>query len=450
MKKGCLLWLLQLAGLIGLYYVAFRGRFTPPADWIGAIAGGFFLRLAIGAFQNVAKARRDRGRLERALAGVPFEDGQQVAAIGRIWARGAPVEAPFSRTHCVVCSWDISHESRNRNSRNDTVKDFSGFMLTPCVVEAPGGTVRILGFPTLEGFATDARRAPSDYDNAESYLRSTSFEKVGVLQLFSQVKDIFTDDDGYIRKDWRMAGDDFVLNPEVHALKEEVVRDDETVCALGFYSAEKGGIVQGFGKGGEGVMLIRGGVDVAQKRLKGNVGKNITAGILLLLASHFFLFMFLFLRETSARAEREEVREVELLQAARGSDPAAVQMQLDEGVEADARDSESNTPLMMARDPEIARRLIAAGADVNARNRPGSTPLIEAAKNGAVEVVRLLIQHGADLEARDTEQSQTALEWAITSEQEEVAQALRAAGAKEPADGEAATTDPAGDASDGR
>jgi hypothetical protein len=447
-KKGCLLWLLQLAVLIGLYYVAFRGRFTPPADWIGAIAGGFFMALTIGAFQNAFKARKDRARLERALAGVPFEDGQQVAAIGRIWARGAPLQSPFTRTPCVVCSWDISHESRG-SKRNQTVKDFSGFMLTPCVVDTPAGNVRILGFPTLEGFANEALREPGAFANAGSYLESTPFEKVGVLQVFSQFKDLITDDDGYIRKDWRMAGDDFVLNPQVHTLNEQVVRDDETVCALGFYSAEKGGLVQGFSKGGEGVTLVRGGVETAQKRFKGNVGQSIASGIILLLASHFFLFMFLVLRESSARAERAEVRETELLEAARTTDLGGVQIQLDEGVEADARDSESNTPLMMARDPQIARLLIAAGADVNARNRQGSTPLIEAAKSGAVDVVRVLLEHGAELEDRDTERSFTALEWAITSDQEEVAQVLRAAGAKEPADA-GATTDPAGDASDGR
>src|SRR5688572_3421729 len=94
-KKGCLLWLLQLAVLVGLYYWAFRGRFTPPGDGIGALAGGFFLLLAIGAFQNALRARKNRARLERALSSAPFEDGQQVAAVGPITALGAPIESPF-------------------------------------------------------------------------------------------------------------------------------------------------------------------------------------------------------------------------------------------------------------------------------------------------------------------------------------------------------------------
>ncbi|HEX9943166.1 MAG TPA: ankyrin repeat domain-containing protein [Thermoanaerobaculia bacterium] len=435
MKKGCLLWLLQLAALVGLYYLAFRDRFTPPADWIGALAGGFFLLLAIGAFRNVAIARRNRARLDRALAGVPFEDGQQVAAIGPIMALGAPIESPFSRTPCVVYSYDVSHESTTRTSRGtetSAAKDFSGFALTPCVVNAPGGNVRILGFPTLEGFAEEPQRGDEAFTNAESYLRSTPFERIGITKIFSQVKDLLTDEDGYIRKDWRMAGEGFQLDPEEHTLNEQVVEDGETVCALGRYSAEKGGLIPGFSQGGEGLTLIRGGREEAEKRLKGNARQYVAAGIAILLASHFFLFMFLVLREPSVRAEREEVQESALLQAAQNGDAAAVEARLGEDTEADARDSESNTPLMLTRDPEIARRLIAAGADVNARNRSGSTPLIEAAKNGATEVARLLVRTGADLEARDTQWNMAPLAWALHSEQPDVAQVLRNAGAKEP------------------
>ncbi len=447
MKKGCLLWLLQLAVLIGLYYYALHGRVTPPADRIGAVAGGFFLLLSIGAFQNALRARKNRARLERALSGEPFQDGQQVAAVGPIMALGAPVESPFSRMPCAIYDYEISHESTTRN-RKGTTKDFSGFLLTPCVVQAPGGNLRILGFPTLEDFAEVHLREAEAWNNAESYLRSTPFEKVGFTRVFSEMKDLFTDDDGYIRKDWRMAGDGFALNPEVHTLKEKVVQDGEEVCALGFYSAEKGGLIQGFSKGGEGITIVRGGVETARKRFKGNVGQNIGAGIAVFLVSHFFLFMFLFLREPSVRAEQAEEREMALLQAAASGDLATVEGELEKGTDVNARDSESNTPLMLARDPAVARRLIAAGADVHARNRQASTPLIEAAKNGAVEVVRLLLQNGAELEARDQEANQTALEWAIRNEQEEAARVLREAGAKEPA--ESATANPAADTSAGR
>jgi len=433
--KGCLLWLLQLAALVGLYYLAFRGRFSPPADLFGALAGGFFLLLAIGAFRNVLAARRDRARLDRALAGGAFEDGQPIAAIGPIVALGAPIPAPFSHQPCVVYSYNISHVQKGHGSSRDSdVKDVSGFALTPCIVQTPAGNVRILGFPTLEGFADVRLDGPADLASAESYLRSTAFEEMGITKIakvFSAVKDVLTDEDGYLRKDWRMAGEDFRPDPRKHTIKEQIVRDGDTVTALGLYKAELGGIVPGLGQGGEGVKLIRGGSEEAGKILTGNVGKSFTAGILLLLFSHIILFLVLFLREPSLRAGRQDTQDAALIEAAQNGDVNAVTAQLDGGAEADARDSESNTPLMLTRDPRVARRLILAGADVNARNRAGSTPLIEAAKSGSLEITRMLLQAKVDVEARDNEQHWTALEWAVSGEHEEVAKALRAAGARD-------------------
>ena len=190
-----------------VYYYFFHGRFTPPADRIGAFAGGFFLLLSIGAFQNAWRARKNRGRLDNALTGASFEDGRQVAAVGPIAALGAPIESPFTHQPCVICSWDISHVSTTRSSSGGSetqdVKDFTGLHMTPCAVNAPGGTARILGFATLEGFDESAE-APEAFANAESYLKSTPFERVGLLQIFSQVKELITDDDGYIRKDLRI------------------------------------------------------------------------------------------------------------------------------------------------------------------------------------------------------------------------------------------------------
>jgi hypothetical protein len=435
MKKGCLLWLLQLAALTGLYYLAFRGRFSPPADRWGALAGGFFLLLAIGGLRNVLAARRDRARLDRTVAGEAFEDGQPIVAIGPIVALGAPIQSPFSHLPCVVYSYGITHEVKGQgSSRAHDAKDVSGFALTPCAVQSQSGIVRILGFPTLEGFADIRLSEPEAFASAEDYLQTTPFEDMGITKIgkvFSAVKDVLTDDDGYLRKDWRMVGDDFRLDPRKHTIREQVVRDGETVAAFGLYKAELGGIVPGLGKGGEGVKLIRGGVQEAAKTLRGNIGKNLTAGILIFLFSHLFLFLILILREPSVHADRLDDQDTALIAAAQNGDVNAVTAQLDGGGEADARDSESNTPLMLTRDPRVARRLILAGADVNARNRAGSTPLIEAAKSGSLEITRMLLQAKVDVEARDNEQHWTALQWALSGEHEEVAKALRAAGARD-------------------
>src|SRR5687767_2850832 len=104
MKKGCLLWLLQLAVVTGLYYLVIRGRLDPPRDGLAALGGGLALMLVIGSFRNAWLARQNRALLDRALTGAPFEDGQRIAAVGPIMALGAPIPAPFSGTPCVFFS----------------------------------------------------------------------------------------------------------------------------------------------------------------------------------------------------------------------------------------------------------------------------------------------------------------------------------------------------------
>jgi hypothetical protein len=302
MKKGCLVFLAQVAVFTGLYYLYFRGRFTPPADLWGAIAGGFFLSLSIGAFRNAALARRNAGLLDRAMAVTPPADGERIAAVGPIRALGTPLVSPFSHTSCVMYSYDISHErpatSSNRGEDRN-VKDISGVSLTPCAIETPGGNIRLLGFPVLEGFPDAWQTGSNAFANAESYLLATSFDRVKLLGIFSIVKELLADEDGYIRKDWFLADDDnFRLNPAVHKLKEQVVTDGETVCAVGHYSAQAGGLVPAFDKGGEGLKLIQGGVEEARAKLKGEVKKNIGLGIFLLIVSQGILFLLLNIRES--------------------------------------------------------------------------------------------------------------------------------------------------------
>lgn len=434
MRKGCLLWLLQAAVLAGFYYLAFRGRVTQPAAGLSALGGGVSLLLVIGAFRQAWLARRERAQLDRVLAGAPYEDGQRIAAVGPILALGAPVPAPFSGDPCVFCAWEVSHKSLTQGKKPfRNVKDFSGFLLAPCVVQAPTGNLRILGFPALEGFPNEAQRNKTDFPRARTYLESTPFEKVSAPKAFSEVEDLVENEHGHLRRDWRMAGDDFVLNPKMHTLEEKIVNDGETVCAFGRYSAEKKGLVPGFGSG---LKLIRGDGKAVRETLTDCIKGFAALGVLFFLISHFVLLLNVKDHSSEGYVEATlEPRAAAFFKAVEEGDLATVKAELDAGFDPNTRNLQNYTPLMVVKDPRVARRLISAGADVNARDEASTTPLIEAAKTCNLEMVRLLLQSGADVHVHELAEGRNALDHALQADwaddHDEVVTALRNAGAKE-------------------
>jgi cytohesin len=92
--------------------------------------------------------------------------------------------------------------------------------------------------------------------------------------------------------------------------------------------------------------------------------------------------------------------------AARNGDLAAVQAELDKGVDVDEGDDSwpEMTPLHYAADEghtEVVELLIANGADVNAKDEEGWTPFHLAAYWGGKDIVELLIAAGADVNAKN-------------------------------------------------
>ncbi len=84
------------------------------------------------------------------------------------------------------------------------------------------------------------------------------------------------------------------------------------------------------------------------------------------------------------------------------------------GVCVNCRDSETDTPLIVASaigSPGIVKALIKGAADVDAQNKYGITALMEASFWGAKKVVEILIMSGASIDLEDYA-GRTALSWA--------------------------------------
>src|SRR5436309_3086709 len=57
-----------------------------------------------------------------------------------------------------------------------STNDFSGFGLTPSVIDSGYGAVRVLGFPTLEGFSKEQLDSEVNVAKAQEYLSTATFQ----------------------------------------------------------------------------------------------------------------------------------------------------------------------------------------------------------------------------------------------------------------------------------
>jgi ankyrin repeat protein len=115
-----------------------------------------------------------------------------------------------------------------------------------------------------------------------------------------------------------------------------------------------------------------------------------------------------FAGEAAAKSNPEAT--ARLLAAAAGADEDGILAAIAAGGNANARDAEKNTPLILAapqslfgKERKIVEALVKARAQVDAVNKDGMTALMAAASSGRDGMVRLLIENEAKVDARDND-----------------------------------------------
>jgi hypothetical protein len=117
--------------------------------------------------------------------------------------------------------------------------------------------------------------------------------------------------------------------------------------------------------------------------------------------------------------------------AAKNGDPAAVQAELDKGVDVNASGN-GQSPLHLAAimgHVEVTELLIASGADLKGTDKHGNTPLHYTAHHGSKETAKLLIIKGADLNVK-RDDGNTPLDNATKYKHTEIIELLRKHGGK--------------------
>jgi len=438
MKRGCFFSLLILAACFGGYWYVLHGHVEPPAFWWATGVASFFMWISISTLQGAFTAARDAMRVSSessfgGYGGEQFADDAMATVVGHIRAVGSSLRAPFSGNAAVLYSYDIDHISHSNNDTND-VKDYSGFALAPCAIDSPHGSVRIFGFPLLEGFPKRPYDSEEGRRNAAAYLESTPLTDMQGFHpgmIYHEIKELLTDDDGQFRKDWKMTEDRDLSDKQ---LREQVVAPGDQVCAIGRWSAAKHGLIP---PAGGVIRLLQGDPQKIVSGLWRKCIGSVIGGLIVAAVVNGAVYTLLQVAAgksklfTETPVAKHSIHRDEMVDAVSNGNLAAAEKLFANGTGVDVRDSGGRTTLGVAQDAAMARWLIAHGADVNAADSDGQTVLMQQIGAARTEVVRALVNAGAKLDTLSTKWHSTALTQALDAERMDIVRILRDAGAKD-------------------
>jgi hypothetical protein len=424
-RRSCALILVFFAALFAAYLWFFTRYFEWPGNLIAAGFGAIFGGIGISSIGHVLWAWRDMRAFARAADREPPVDGKLVAAAGPIRPLSVPLTSPLGGETCVAYEYEVFRHERHGKTKSRPV-DLAGFAMAAATIDTPHGGVRLLGFPLLDEF-TQHRRGPEARGRAAQYLASTTFEAsqgLGALQLFSELDDALADDDGIVRKDFRMTSGPIPF--EQRLLGERIVQVGQQVCALGRYDAAKRALVP---RGATLNRLWPGTLDAVRRNVVGTARSQTLLGLSFFLVTHAMLGLAFYMSETRHSRETDDRQASVIRSAVQDNDVEALERAVRRGANPNARDSFGDLVLLDIRDPAMAAALIRLGADVNVRAREGGdTLLIRAARMGNGPLVTVLLDASANVHVENA-MGATALSEAIRGGHDDVAALLRAAGA---------------------
>ena len=423
LRRGCALILICFVALFAAYFAFFTRYFEWPGNLIAAGFGALFGGIGISSVAQVGWVWRDLRAFARAARREAPGDGQLVAAAGPMRPLGAPLTSPLGGEPCVAYEYEVLSRERVGQGKNASRPcDIAGFALTAASIDTPHGGVRLLGFPILDEFPQEQRHS---HARAEQYAASTTFEAaqgLAALKLFSEFDDALADDDGIVRKDFRLTSGPIPFDKRL--LNERVVVVGQEVCALGRYDAARRALVP---RGATLNRLWPGTLDAVRRKVVGAARTQTLTGLSFFLVSHAMLGAAFYLSETRHAREPENKQATAIRLAVQDNDIPALERAVRRGANPNARDSFGDVALLDVRQPEIAAALIRLGAEVDAKHREGGdTLLIRAARMGDVPLVKVLLAAHANVHIKDA-RGETALSEAVAGGHDEIAALLRAA-----------------------
>lgn len=260
---------------------------------------------SIGSFFTAKAKYVDWQLMKKALKArstSEFKDGQKVVVFGQIFpTSGQPIVSPFTQEKCVLYSYGVYQsvwEGYGEDRRQEEEPDYGGSHLTPSYINSNVGKVRLLAFPTLQGFekkiySYSGETAPF-YNNAYACIQNTQFEEFGGMGIsklgkaYQMIKDVLTDEDGYVRKDTKYTTEPFDL--KTRYLEEQFIKEGEAVSLLGIWSSAKQGIITDISKAA--AVLTKGSPEQAIKTAKKEFFKKLREGLLIFFVINLIIGVF--------------------------------------------------------------------------------------------------------------------------------------------------------------
>lgn len=161
-----------------------------PRDWVGvftiAAILAFLMSAAIGVFFWTANLIADRRIITRPLH--KTADLQRIAVFGRIYPYAEATRTPYG-FECVSCDWEVirtlemnstaGQQLLKQQERRRTFEAARGYILVPSYLRTESGDVKLMAWPSLEGFARltlDPYDPSDDWKKIIQYLESIPLE----------------------------------------------------------------------------------------------------------------------------------------------------------------------------------------------------------------------------------------------------------------------------------
>lgn len=264
--RGCAIQLILWAATAAAFF--FYVRSLPIAIGLGLL--GATATVLAG---SAVKAIRER----RILLDGTLRDGKWIAVAGNIRSH-APLRAPLSGVDVVAYEYRIERDQRVGKS-SSLMTYFDGRALASSVIDTPAGHVRILSVPALEVAAADVGHTVA-IANARDHIRRSEFvPRDTAAQRIEAMRREEADDDGVFRVDRKYSATEVDL-ADGFRFEERHVRQGETVCAFGYYSRERGGLLRD-PRWGTPVRISSGTADQAAAALASRI-RRYSIGVLVL------------------------------------------------------------------------------------------------------------------------------------------------------------------------